>query len=231
MKKVYAGFVGVCLMSAVCANAEDGQPQAFENKRDMTSYALGMQTGRTLSKDEVDLNVDQFVKGFKDQVGKQKTLITEEEMRRVLNDLTTDLRRNAKRNRAMLAGDNARAGTEYLNENKSKPGVVVLPSGVQYRVIKEGSGKKPVETDTVECNYRGKTTKGVEFDASESGKPTSMKVAQLIPGMKEALKLMPVGSRWEVVIPSILAYGQRAMGTEIGPNETLVFDWELVSIK
>lgn len=118
-----------------------------------------------------------------------------------------------------------------MDENAKKPGVVTLPSGLQYRIIKEGNGKVPVESDTVECNYRGMLVDGTQFDANPEGKPATMKVIQLVPGMKEALKLMPVGSRWEIVLPSTLAYGQRAVGADIGPNSTLVFDLELVSIK
>jgi FKBP-type peptidyl-prolyl cis-trans isomerase FklB len=108
---------------------------------------------------------------------------------------------------------------------------MTLPSGVLYKVIKEGDGRKPQETDTVEVNYRGALINGTEFDAVEPGHPASLKVSQLIPGWKQALNVMPVGSKWQVVIPSQLAYGERGVGNDIGPNEVLVFDLELLAIK
>ena len=232
MKQLYAGFAGIFFMVTLQASADDAEkPANFESNRAMSSYALGVQTARTLSKDGVDIDVDQYINGIKDQSSKQKLLLTDEELRKVLNGIQAELRRNAKKSRAMAGVENINKGTSFLNENKKKPGVITLPSGVQYLVIKEGKGRVPLETDTVECHYRGTLIDGTQFDATEPGKPASLKVLQLVPGMREALKLMPVGSHWEIVIPSNLAYGQRAVGTEIGPNSTLVFDLELVSIK
>ncbi len=118
-----------------------------------------------------------------------------------------------------------------LEEYKAQKGVLALPSGVLYKVIKEGDGKKPLESDMVEVNYRGTLINGKEFDATEPGHPANLKVSALIAGWKQALSMMPVGSKWHIVIPSALAYGERGVGNDIGPNEVLVFDVELVAIK
>jgi FKBP-type peptidyl-prolyl cis-trans isomerase FklB len=232
MKQLYAGLTGIFFMVALPVYAEDvDKPANFENNRALTSYSLGVQTSRTFIKDDVDIDVDQFIKGLKDASSGKPLLITDDQLRKVMNGFQSELRRNLKKSRAIAAGENMRNGKAFLDENKKKPDVITLPSGLQYRVIKEGSGKKPTEMDTVECNYHGTVINGTQFDANEAGTPATLKVNQLIGGMKEALKLMSVGSHWELFIPSPLAYGPRAVGAEIGPNETLIFDLELVSIK
>ena len=126
--------------------------------------------------------------------------------------------------------DNRKKGEAFLSENKKKAGVITLPSGLQYLVLKQGTGPKPEEADTVQCNYRGTLLDGVEFDASQEGKPTSFSVRSVIPGWREALKLMPAGSKWQLFIPYTLAYGSRGAGKDIGPNETLLFEVELIGI-
>ena len=131
----------------------------------------------------------------------------------------------------MAAQDNKKKGEGFLAGNKTKEGVVALPGGLQYKVLKAGGGRKPTEADTVTCRYKGTLIDGTEFDSSgSSGQPATLKVSEVIPGWREALKLMPVGSEWQLFIPSQLAYGQQGSG-RIGPNETLIFDVELVGIK
>jgi FKBP-type peptidyl-prolyl cis-trans isomerase len=231
-KQIFAGIACIFFMVALPVCAEEADKSAnFENNRQKTSYALGAQTARTFVKDNVDIDIDQFIKGLKDSSGGKPLLLSEAELQRVLNGFQSDLRRNLKTAHAIAAAENIRKGKAFLDENKKKPDVVTMTNGLQYRVIKAGNGKIPVDTDTVEVNYRGATIDGKQFDANEPGAPATMQVAQLIPGMKQALKLMPAGSHWEIVIPSQLAYGPRAVGAEIGPNETLIFDMELVSIK
>ncbi len=232
MKNLHVVLVGLLVMLTFQASAdENALPANFENNRAMTSYSLGVQTSRTFVKDDVDIDVDMFIKGLKDGAGGKELLLSEVQLRKVLSGFQADLRRNLKKTRTIAAADNIRKGKAFLDENKNKPGVVALSSGLQYRVIKEGTGKKPVESDTIVCNYRGTLINGTQFDASEEGAPATMKVAQLIPGMKQALAMMPVGSHWELFIPSPLAYGPRAVGAEIGANETLIFDLELLSIQ
>lgn len=234
MKPIFAGLACIFFMTALPAFAEEAKaekPANFDNNKQMTSYAVGVQTGRTFSKDNVEIDVDQFIKGFKDSASGKTLLLSEEELRKVLNNFQSDLRRNIKSAHAVAGAENIRKGKAFLDENKKKSGVVTMPNGLQYRVIKAGAGKSPTEADTVDVNYKGTTIAGTQFDANDAGAAATMKIAQLIPGMKQALKLMPVGSHWEVVIPSQLAYGPRAVGAEIGPNETLIFDLELVAIK
>jgi FKBP-type peptidyl-prolyl cis-trans isomerase FklB len=130
-----------------------------------------------------------------------------------------------------MAGEEAKAGTEFLAKNKSAPGVTVLPNGLQYKVLKEGKGPMPKLTDTVSVNYRGTLINGEEFDASKPGDPISFALTGVIPGWTQILQLMPTGSKWQVYIPSELAYGSRGAGAKIGPNATLIFDIELLAIK
>ena len=234
MKPIFAGLACIFFMTASSAFAEEAKaekPANFDNNKQMTSYAVGAQTARTFAKDGVEMDIDQFIKGLKDSASGKPLLLSDDDLRKVLNNFQSDLRRNIKTAHAVAGAENIRKGKAFLDENKKKPGVVTMPNGLQYRVIKAGTGKNPEEIDTVDVNYRGTTITGTQFDASEAGAPATMKVAQLIVGMKQALKLMQAGAHWEIVIPSQLAYGPRAVGAEIGPNETLIFDMELVSIK
>jgi FKBP-type peptidyl-prolyl cis-trans isomerase FklB len=232
MKQFYASFAGIFFIVSVASaeNAAD-KPSNFQNNREITSYSLGVQTSRTFVKDSVDIDIDMFVKGLKDGSGGKPLMLSEEKLRSVLNGFQSDLRRNLKTTRAIAAAENIRKGKAFLDENKKKTDVVTMPNGLQYKIIKAGDGKKPVETDTITCNYRGTLINGTKFDGNEEGIPATMNVSQLIPGMKQALVMMPVGSHWELYIPSPLAYGPRSVGTDISANETLIFDLELLSIK
>lgn len=232
MKILNVGLISLLLIASTSVRADDINPKdfGFENAQSMTSYALGVQTARTLMKDEVPMDMDQFIKGIKDQTGKKKIAIQEEALRKILNDFQTDLRRTMKNKYAVTAATNLRKGQEFLTANKSKPGVVTLEDGLQYKVIKEGNGTHPSDTDSVTCAYKGTLTNGTQFDASPEGASITMRVDQVVPGFKEALKLMSVGAKWQVFLPSALAYGPRSVGSDIGPNEALVFEIELISI-
>jgi FKBP-type peptidyl-prolyl cis-trans isomerase FklB len=145
--------------------------------------------------------------------------------------LQGDLRQRQMAKMQQAAETNKKEGEAFLSANKTKPGVVALPSGLQYRVLKEGSGPKPTASDSVVCNYRGVLLDKTEFDSSyKRGQPATFQVGQVIKGWTEALQLMPVGSKWQLFIPSELAYGQRGAGNDIGPNATLIFEVELLSI-
>lgn len=220
--------VGILLWAAQVHAAET---PLLKTPKDMINYSAGVEVVRNYKKQGVELDLELMIKGMKDAYSGEKLLLSEKEIRKSMNSLLAEVRQKQTENRRVAAEDNRTKGTAFLAENKKKEGVVTLASGVQYKIIKSGNGKKPLDTDMVECNYRGTLLDGTEFDASEPGKPATLKVAQLIAGWKEVIKLMPVGSTWQIVIPSQLAYGTRGVGRDIGPNETLLFEAELLAIK
>lgn len=233
MRKVFWVLLAVLLVSTGAAFAEENK--AADKKEevpiDKISYSVGYESGKNFKMNSVDIDMDVFMKGFKAGLEGQKPSMSEKEIRKVLAMFQADIRRKMAANRKEISNLNKAKETEYLADNKKKPGVTVLPSGLQYTVIKEGKGKKATEIDFIVANYRGTLIDGTEFDKSEEGKPATLKVSQLIPGWKEAVKLMPEGSRWQLVLPSKLAYGERNVGTDIPPNSTLLFDLEILQVK
>lgn len=215
-----------------------GSDQASSNSplktnKDKASYALGMNVGSSLHRQSVDIDPDLFAQGLKDALSGKKPLISEDEGRAALMQLQNEVRAQ-QAEKAKVEGDaNKKEGDAYLAANKAKPGVVALPSGLQYKILKAGTGPKPTATDTVECNYTGTLINGTEFDSSaKHGGPAKFPVNGVIKGWTEALQLMPVGSKWQLFIPSDLAYGERGTPDgSIGPNSTLVFEVELLSIE
>jgi FKBP-type peptidyl-prolyl cis-trans isomerase len=207
---------------------------AFTTQKQKASYALGMNIGQGLMKQMQpgDLDNASLMRGLKDTLAGNKTLLTVDEAVAALAQLqkTVQLEENAAMQQASEA--NMKAGDAFLAANKTKEGVVTLPSGLQYKIISEGKGPKPAATDTVVCNYRGTTLDGKEFDSSyKRGQPASFPLNQVIKGWTEGVQLMPVGSKWQFFIPPSLGYGTRGAGGDIGPNATLIFDIELISIK
>ena len=206
-------------------------PLVLKTQKEKASYALGMNVGKGLgtSLRQQSVEVDQAIllRGMKDALAGGKTLLTEDEMKAALTQLQTDML-------AKAAEANKKAGEEFLAANKTKEGVVTLPSGLQYKILTAGTGPKPAATDTVSCNYRGTLLDGKEFDSSyKRGQPLSIQVNGVIKGWTEALQLMPVGSKWQLFIPSDLGYGDRGADPRsgIGPGVTLIFDVELLSIQ
>lgn len=206
----------------------------LSTKKDKASYAIGVNIGKglkdNLKKDNVDIDPAILARGLKDALAGDKELLTDDESKAVLAELQNEMRAHQQE----ASAKKSQAGVAYLAANKDKPGVVVLPSGLQYKIITPGTGPKPTAADTVVCNYRGTLIDGTEFDSSyKRGQPATFPVSQVIKGWTEALQLMPVGSKWELYIPSSLAYGERGTpnGGPIGPNETLVFEVELMSIQ
>lgn len=206
---------------------------ALKTQKDKASYALGMKIGGDLRKQGATESVDPAItaRGFKDALSGSKTLMTEDEQRAALMQLQNEVREK-QQTKAHEEGAAARKeGDAFLAANKSKDGVVTLPSGLQYKILTAGSGPKPTATDTVTCNYRGTLLNGKEFDSSyKRGHPESFPVGGVIKGWTEALQLMPVGSKWQLWIPADLGYGDHGAGSDIGPGETLVFEVELLSI-
>lgn len=217
---------------------QEGSPTPDANsplktEKDKVSYAIGMNIGGNFKRQHIDVDPNLFMQGIKDATSGGKTLLTEDEERAVLTQFQGELRAKMQEEAKQAAETNKKAGEEFLAANKTKQGVVTLPSGLQYKILKEGNGPKPTASDTVECNYRGTLINGTEFDSSyKRGEPAKFPVNGVIKGWTEALQLMPVGSKWQLFIPSDLAYGERGTpGGEIGPNSTLVFEVELLGIE
>jgi FKBP-type peptidyl-prolyl cis-trans isomerase FklB len=211
-------------------------PAAFETRKDKFSYALGMNIGSglgaNLKKQSVDYDVDLVAQGLKDAMTGAKMRLTEQEAQAVLQEVQTELRKAQQEKAEKASAANKTEGEAFLAANKAKEGVVTLPSGLQYKILKEGTGPKPAATDTVVCNYKGTLINGTEFDSSyKRGQPATFPVSGVIKGWTEALQLMPIGSKWQLFIPSSLAYGERGTGADIGPNATLIFEVELMSIQ
>ncbi len=204
---------------------------ALTTTKQKESYALGMNIARGLQRDAVDLDQAALLQGIKDQLG-GKTKLTDDQAGAELKQLSDEVHAKEELKQQQAAEANMKEGETFLAANKAKAGVVALPSGLQYKIEKEGTGPKPTASDTVVCNYRGAFIDGKEFDSSyKRGQPATFPVGGVIKGWTEALQLMPVGSKWELFIPSELAYGPRGAGGVIGPNQTLVFEVELLSIK
>ncbi len=205
----------------------------LKTQKDKASYALGMKIGGDLHRQGLNAAVDPAVvaRGLRDALAGSKTLLTEDEERAALTQLQTQMRDQQQAKAHEAGGANRQEGETFLAANKSKDGVTTLPDGLQYKVLKEGSGPKPAASDTVSVNYRGTLINGKEFDSSyKRGEPISFPVGGVIKGWTEALQLMPVGSKWQLFIPADLAYGDRGAGADIGPGETLIFEVELLSI-
>lgn len=204
----------------------------LKTQKEKVSYGIGVDVARNFTRMGVDFDVDALAKGMKDALSGGKLLMTDEELRTTLTAYQTELREKQMKAANAAAAENKKIGDAFLAANKTKEGVVALPSGLQYRILKAGDGRKPTETDSVECHYRGTLINGTEFDSSyKTGRPATFKVNGLIAGWTEALKLMPAGSKWQLFVPPELAYGVRGAGQTIGPNSTLIFDLELIAVK
>lgn len=210
-------------------------PAPLTTKKDKFSYALGMNIGNTLGaqlkKQSVEVDWDLVAQGLKTTTSGGKTRLTQEEAKTVLTEMSTELQKEQQEKAKEAATKNKTEGEAFLAGNKDKEGIVTLPDGLQYKILTAGTGPKPAATDSVVCNYRGTMINGTEFDSSyKRGQPATFGVSQVIKGWTEALQLMPVGSKWQLFIPSNLAYGERGAGGEIGPDSTLIFEVELISI-
>jgi FKBP-type peptidyl-prolyl cis-trans isomerase FklB len=214
------------------ASTQAAKPVTLDTQTDKASYAIGLNIGKSMKRDGVDVNADLLLKGMKDALADAKPLLTDEEMQQVLTTLQNEVRKHQQEVYQEALKKNKEEGDAFLEANKAKPDVVTLPSGLQYKILQAGDGPKPTATDTVNCNYRGTLINGTEFDSSyKTGKPAQFAVSRVIKGWTEALQLMPVGSKWELYIPPSLAYGERGGGATIGPDSTLIFQVELVSIQ
>ncbi len=203
----------------------------LKTQKDKASYAIGLDMGNSLKANGIDVNADVLFKGIKDAMSGNKPLLTEQEIKETIVGLQKELQAKQQEKMKVLGEKNKKEGEAFLAENKKKDGVITLASGLQYKITKSGSGKTPKATDTVTVNYRGTLIDGTEFDSSiKRGQPATFPVNGVIPGWTEALQLMKEGAKWQLFIPSNLAYGERGAGTLIGPNAVLIFEVELLSI-
>ncbi len=228
IKLVAAAVMGLMMTTAMAAT----DATSLSTDTDKLSYSIGADLGKNFKTQGIDINPTALAKGMQDGMGTAPLALTEQQMKDVLNKFQKDLMAKRTSEFNKKADDNKTKGETFLADNKSKPGIVVLPSGLQYKVIENGTGTKPGKADTVTVEYTGRLINGTVFDSTDkSGKPATFQVSQVIPGWTEALQLMPAGSTWEVYVPSNLAYGPRSVGGPIGPNEALIFKIHLISVK
>lgn len=200
----------------------------MNTEKQKLSYTMGQQIGGGIKQDNLDVETESLVLGLTHALNGDESALSPEEMRDVIENFQKQMQAQASE----AQQGNANKGVEFLTANASNDGVTVLESGMQYIVINEGEGDKPQATDTVDVHYEGSLINGTVFDSSiKRGEPATFPVNGVIQGWQEALQLMPVGSKWKVFIPSDLAYGEQGAGGAIGPNETLIFEMELLTIK
>lgn len=229
MKRLLAFVVAGTLFLAVQVYGEE---ISLKDKKDKVSYAIGLDVGNAMKKQSIDINTDIFVKGLKDALSGEKKLMTDDEIRETMTAFSHEMAEKQKEKMQKVGEKNKEEGDAFLADNKKKEGVKTLPSGLQYKVIEEGKGKTPKAGDTVTVNYRGTLIDGTEFDSSyKRGQPATFPVSGVIKGWTEALQLMKEGAKWQLFIPSDLAYGDKGAGGMIGPNAVLIFDVELISVK
>ena len=220
-------IISLALLSLAGSVFGEDKSTPLKDSKDKVSYSIGLNIGLNLKKQNVSINPDTFVLGLKDALA-GKPQMTEEQVKETMTAFEKEMIDKQK-----AAGvKNGADGEKFLAENKKKEGVKTTASGLQYKVVKEGTGAQPKEKDTVMANYRGTLIDGTEFDSSyKRGQPATFPVSGVIKGWTEALQMMKVGSKYQLFIPANLAYGERAIGPDIGPNSTLIFEVELLDVK
>jgi FKBP-type peptidyl-prolyl cis-trans isomerase FklB len=215
--------------------AQESLPTAQPEVKDLKpkiSYIIGHSIGKRIEGDQMDLDINNLIKGIQDGLAGAPSQFSSEETAKVLAAFEAQMKAEEPKRLAQTAEKNKRDGEAFLDANKKKDGVVATNSGLQYKVLKQGTGPSPKPTDQVTVNYKGTLLTGEQFDSSyDRGQPVTFGVKDVIPGWTEALQLMKVGDKWELYIPSNLAYGPRGAGAEIGPNSTLIFEVELLGVQ
>ncbi len=221
-----------CLLLASLATGVSAQEPKLESDRDKASYLIGRNIGETINRDGIELNIDNLVIGLREGLTGKDSKITEADALKIMEKFQAEMQKQAEAKAASASAENLAAGTKFLSDNKKREGVKVTDSGLQYEVLAAGKGDKPTPLDTVTVHYHGTLIDGSVFDSSVQRKsPATFPVNGVIAGWTEALQLMQVGAKYKLFIPADLAYGKRGAGQDIGPNSTLIFEVELLSIK
>lgn len=215
-----------------CQNTSEKQVN-LETQTDKVSYSIGLNIGQNMKRDSIKINPEVLIRGIMDaSLDSARHLMTEAQIQETMTAFQKEMQKKQQENARMAGEKNRAEGDAYLAANSKKPGVVTLPSGLQYRIITQGTGKKPSASSTVSTHYVGRLLNGFEFDSSvKRGQPATFPCNGVIKGWSEALQIMPVGSKWELVIPPSLGYGEQGAGGVIPPNAVLVFELELLSIQ
>ena len=217
---------------ALVAPAFADHPNVLKDQRDKASYSIGVNIGSGIKANALDLNTDALMAGVQDGISGAKPQLTDKERDETLMAFEQDMMKKETERLKELAEKNKKEGTAFLAANKAKEGVKTLPSGLQYKVLAEGNGAQPKPTDQITVNYRGTLLDGTEFDNSyKRGEPATLQLNGVIKAWSEALPLMKTGAKWQLFVPADLAYGEKGAGRDIGPNSTLIFEVELLSIK
>ena len=228
MRYLFVTLLSIGFLLDICYA---GEKLELKDLKDKESYSLGYQFGEFLKKKGMEINLEIYTEAVRDGLSGKEPLMKPEEIRSAIQGIQQRTMTDQRSKFMELAAKNLSEGKAFLAENGGKEGVKTSASGLQYKILKEGDGKKPTDSDTVVVNYRGTLINGTEFDSSKPGQPATLEVYKVIPGWREALKLMPVGSKWQLFVPPELAYGAWGAGRDIGPNATLIFEVELLAIK
>jgi FKBP-type peptidyl-prolyl cis-trans isomerase FklB len=249
MRSILILVAAITLFVSSCQQAKEQNAKPAEKKEitkadlktedDNISYSLGFSMGSRFIRDGLEINLEIFQEGMKDGFTGSKQVLTEEEMQKTMMALQQKMmaKRQTEHMKEMeerknLGEANKEKGEKFLEANKAKEGVITLESGLQYKILRKGTGTSPKATDTVKCHYKGTTIDGEEFDSSyKRGEPATFALNRVIKGWTEGLQLMKEGGKWEFFIPPELAYGERGSGPDIGPNEVLIFEVELLGIE
>jgi len=225
-----ASGMGLAKTSKQAHPAEVAQGAVFKDEHAKISYGMGLDMGKNFKRLALDVDLKLLMQGLQDGYGGHASQVPAEELNTIMSRYQQELKEKQAAAIKNIGEANKKVGEQFLAENAKKTGVVTLPSGLQYKILKAGQGAIPHDDSWVEAHYRGTLLDGTEFDSSfRSGKPAVFQVKEATPGWREALKLMPAGSKWQLFVPSKLGYGERGAGREIGPNAALIFEVELVN--
>ncbi|MFW6164226.1 MAG: FKBP-type peptidyl-prolyl cis-trans isomerase [Planctomycetota bacterium] len=224
--------LALCTATALAAVALAAEPKPLETFEGKVSYCLGLNLGRGLARQKVEIDAETLLRGIEDGLSNAEPALTEAQIQQTMDALQKQMRANAEQRTEALGEKNKAEGKAFLDANAKKEGVKTTDSGLQYKVLEPGTGATPKATDTVSVHYRGTLLDGTVFDSSyKRGKPAEFPVNGVIKGWTEALQLMKVGAKWKLFVPAALAYRERGAGRRIGPNATLIFEVELLDIK